>query len=233
MGEATAEILDHPSEEEHDTARGPTHASENEELVSIALTSLAAAATAWSAFQASTWSGAQAFALNRALRFHQLASEARVASAQLRSFDASLFVTYAGAYAEHREPFATFLYGRFPPRLKKATDAWLATHPRESASAPPHPFAMPEYQVEEDSRAREADETADAAMAEGAQANRTADLYVLTTVLLSTIILVSAIGARLRRRHLRRIMFTLSLAALLGVLVWLALRPYAPPGVEI
>jgi hypothetical protein len=42
-----------------------------------------------------------------------------------------------------------FLYGRFPPALKTATDAWLATRPLQNPEAPSSPFVMPDYQVSE------------------------------------------------------------------------------------
>ncbi len=97
--------------------------------------------------------------------------------------DADLFVAYLGALVAHHEAFATFLYDRFPPRLKVATAAWLDTHPLESRSAPPHPFAMQEYRVEATERATTEEKEAGAAdSSAAAPANHNGDLYVLATV---------------------------------------------------
>ncbi len=200
---------------------------DREETLSVAVTSLAAVATAWSAFEAATWSGRQTFALAHATKLRQLASEARLEGDQQQHLDAGLFVAYAKAYGEHDTRFAQFLYDRFPPRLKKAMDAWLATKPLESKDAPPHPLVMPEYRVEAHERAATLGQQADDAIDEGRIANKRSDTYVLGTVLFATIILLASLGARLRRRHARRAMLVIGCVALLGALGWLATQPLA------
>ncbi len=109
-----------------------------------------------------------------------------------------------------------------------ATDAWLATRPLESASAPPdHPLAMPEYRVEAMERADLAQKASDDASDQAAHANHIGDLYVLATVLLATIITVSSLGSRLSTRGARRASLAFCGVVLLVVIVWLALRPIA------
>lgn len=203
---------------------------EREETLSLATSSLAAVGTAWAAFQAATWSGRQTFALTDATKLRQLSSEAQLQGDQQETLDVNLFVAYVGAYAKQDDTFAQFLYERFPPRLRHATDAWLATRPRTSPDAPPHPFAMPDYQVEAHQRARALGKQADDAIEHGRAANLVADTYVLYTVILATIILLASLGARLRRRSTRRVMLVLSAVALLATLAWLATRPVAGPG---
>ena len=128
---------------------------------------------------------------------------------------------------EHRDAFATFLFDRFPPRLRVATAAWLETHPLQSHSAPPHPFAMAEYRVEATERANAAQKAADADAARAAVAHHNSDLYVLATVLLATVITVSALGSRLVTSRARRAALVLCGVVLLTVIVWLILRPVA------
>ena len=214
-------------------ARARKRDRDREETASAAITSLAAVATAWSAFQASTWSGVQTFGLAQSTRLRQQAVEARLEGDQLKHMDADLFVAYAGAIAEHKDEFASFLHDRFPPRLRKATDAWLATKPLQNASAPPHPFAMEEYVVEQQGRATVMNLEADGHMSAAATANRTSDIYVLGAVLFSTIILVASVGSRLRAATPRHAMLIASGAALLAVLAWMASRPVAWAGVSI
>src|SRR5262245_20150523 len=114
-----------------------------EEMASLAITSAAAVVTAWAAFQAKTWSSEQTFALARAAAFRQQATRAQLEGYQLVHVDADLFVAYSTALVQKQEDLAAFLRARFPPRLEKATEAWLATDPFHSASAPSHPLAMP------------------------------------------------------------------------------------------
>jgi hypothetical protein len=211
-------------EREHERGR---EREEREETLSVVMTSMAAVATAWSAFEAAIWSGRQTFALADATKLRQLSSEARLEGDQQQAFDASMFIAYAGAYADGNEMFSQFLYQRFPPRLKTATDAWLATKPLESKDAPPHPLMMAEYKIEAHERALVLGKEADDALVVGGRANRTSDIYVLGTVLLATIILLASLGARLRGRNARRWMFVLSGLALLVAIAWLAARPVA------
>jgi hypothetical protein len=171
-----------------------------EDGLSLTITSLAAVVTAWSAFQASTWSGVQMFALANAARLRDLSTQLRLEGDQQLHVDVDLFIAYAGALVDHRDAFAAFLRDRFPPRLRVATDAWLDTHPLESTSAPAHPLAMPEYRIEATERASAAQKASDDASDQAARANHAGDLYVLATVLLATIITVSSLGSRRIRR---------------------------------
>ena len=214
-------------EEERPPQVQPDRSAARDEAISLSITSLAAVATAWSAFQASTWGGTQTFALASSARWRQLSTESRLEGDQQKHLDADLFVAYAGALVEHRDVFATFLRERFPPRLQVATTAWLETKPLESHTAPPHPFAMPEYHVEAIDRAAAQQASADAAAAQAATANHNGDLYVLATVLLATVITVSALGSKLATRRGRRMALVLCGVVLLALIVWLGIRPVA------
>lgn len=142
-------------------------------------------------------------------------------------FDATLFVAFANAYSQGNEKFATFLHDRFPQRLRRATDAWLATNPRTSHDAPPHPFAMSEYHVEAHERARTLGKDADEVFTQGHEANRTSDTYVLGTVIFATIILFGSLVMRLHRNRTRRAMLLVTAVVLFTSIIWLVLRPIA------
>ena len=141
-----------------------------------------------------------------------------------------LFIAYLQARVEHHDDWADFLHSRFPRRLETATDAWLTTQPFTKPSAPLHPFAMPEYRVDSADVAAKAQEQADRSMAEGLNANRNADFYVLGAMLLSTTIVMTGLGAGLKSRGAQRLVLVLSGLALLATLAWLATRPVAWPG---
>jgi hypothetical protein len=66
---------------------------------------------------------------------------------QRRGFQASLFVEWAAAISEENDRLADFLYQRFPPEMKTATDAWMATKPLQDPQAPSSPVVMPEYKL--------------------------------------------------------------------------------------
>ena len=217
------------SEEERERREGRREREEiereREETTSIVATSAAAVATAWTAFQASVWSGALTFSLAESNKARQFSIETRLEGDDLRQLDTSLFVTYAGASANGNQAFAQFLIDRFPPRLRKATDAWLATHPLTSRDAPPYPMAMPEYKVDAYQRAADLAEQADRALARSQVAHHISDVYVLGTVVFATNVLLASLGLRLHGRKPRRVMLVFSLATLVVALGWLATRP--------
>jgi len=214
---ATADVVNDERDAEHD----------RRETLSVVTTSLAAVLTAWSAFQAATWSGRQTFALALAEKKRQLSAQARLEGDQQRHLDANLFVAWSSAHVEHHDELATFLYGRFPPRLKKAMDVWLSTHPFESQDAPAHPFVMKEYELDAHERAESLGKEADAAVEKAETANLHSDTYVLGTVVFATIILLASLGPRLRRPRSQRLMLVVSGMVLLLAIAWLSELPIA------
>ena len=78
---------------------------------------------------------------------------------------------------------SAFLYERFRPEFRVAFDVWLATGPRTNPTAPPTPFAMPEYPVAEAEQAAALEQQAEELSAVARQANQRGDNYVLMTIM--------------------------------------------------
>jgi hypothetical protein len=123
------------------------------EFFSAIMLALATVATAWCGYQSTLWGGDEA-------RFRAEAGAANVEAArysnqamQRGALQANLFVAWAEAITEENDVLSDFLYQRFPPELKSATDAWLATKPLQNPDAPASPFVMPEYVLEENALA--------------------------------------------------------------------------------
>lgn len=211
-------------------AGSPPHTADDrgrEENLSVATSSFAAVATAWAAFQVATWSSRQTFLIAHGIRQRALSTEARLEGDQQLHLDADLFVAWARAETEHNAALSQFLHDRFPPRLKAATDAWLATKPLVTKDAPPAPFYMPAYQLEAHQRAIVLGKEADDDIDRGRAANHRSDTYVFVTVFLAMIILLSSLSLRMRNRGPRRALLLVSGIGLLGVLAWLSLQPTA------
>jgi hypothetical protein len=200
------------------------------EMASVTITSAAAVATSWAAFQAAQWSGHQAFALSASQRAREHETRARIEGDQKSYFDGTLFVAYVGAYARNEDEFGTFLHDRFPQRLKNAVDAWLATNPRVNKDAPLTPFKLKEYHIDEYDRADAFAAESDAASQKAHVANRISDTYVLGSVVLATVILMASIGPRLGHLPARRLMLSVSIVGLLLALAWVATLPVARIG---
>ncbi len=189
------------------------------EFVSAVVLALATVATAWCAYQSTLWGGDEAKFRASANTATTRAGQASSAALQQTSFHASLFVDWAAAISTENQMLADFLYQRFPPALKTASDAWLATQPLQNSDAPSSPFVMPEYQLPE--RAEAAAWTAEAAAQweQAETADQIADRYVLLTVLFASVLFFAGIAGKFQSRLIDIAMLALGLLALLAGLV--------------
>lgn len=198
-------------------------ATSREELVSTVILALATILTAWTSFQAAKWSGRQAIAFAQSAKARTLATQKETVAFTRFSFDVTLFVSWVNAAADERfrhpstdewqpdpKKLSGFLYARFPPHLRRATHAWLATQPLEVPGGPATPFQMPEYERPEEEQAAALHLEADQAATAGRENNLRADRYVATSVLIAAVLFFGAVGAKLKHSLLRRVTLVLS-----------------------
>ncbi|MEA3338198.1 MAG: hypothetical protein U9R25_20105 [Chloroflexota bacterium] len=166
------------------------------EFLSAAVLALATIATAWSAYQSTLWGGDEAAA--RAASGAAIIKSAQYAGAavQIRSFQATLFVEWASAISQDNSELEDFLFQRFPPALKTATDAWIATEPLENPDAPSSPFVMPEYQLEENALAAQWNAEAAVKLEQANVADEVSDRYVLLTVLFASVLFFGGVAGK-------------------------------------
>ena len=195
------------------------------EFLGALVLSAATVATAWCAYQAALWSGDES-------RSYFEASAAQVDAAQMEDrglqragFHISLFVEYIAALSQDNQVLADFLYKRFPPELKTATDAWLAEDPFTNPDAPDSPFKMPEYRLQEEVAAEEMEQLAVEKFAEAGRADEHADNYVLLTVIFAMALFFSGISGKFQWRVIDAVVLALGAIVLLGGLVLLAQMP--------
>jgi len=187
--------------------------------------SAATVATAWCAYQAALWSGDES-------KFYFEASAAQVETTRLENkalqrigFQAGLFVEYVAALSQDNQVLADFLYQRFPPELKAATDAWLAEDPLNNPNAPSSPFDMPEYRLSEQDAAEQSDQLSVQKFEDAGQADEHADNYVLLTVIFAMVLFFSGISGKFQWRVIDGAVLALGLIVLLGGLVFLIQMP--------
>lgn len=185
------------------------------EFFSAVVLALATVATAWCAYQSTLWGGDETKYRAAANSATIKASQASSAALQQASFHASLFVQWATAYSEQNDMLADFLYQRFPPALKGATDAWIATQPLQNPDAPSSPFAMPEYQLVEREEAARWEAEAGALLAQAETADATSDHYVLLTVVFASVLFFAGIAGKFQSRLIDLVMLALALLVLL------------------
>ena len=167
------------------------------DLASLTLISVAAVLSAVCGYQAGRWDGEQSRLYSVANANHFLASETIGESDALTTINVALFLKYIDARHAGDQWEAQFIYRRFPPKMRKALDAWLATKPLTNPTAPLSPFAMRQYG--QDARvAEERDEQAATDDFNAAQtAHRHADDFALLTIIFAAVSFLAGISTKM------------------------------------
>jgi hypothetical protein len=92
------------------------------ELIVAAILGLATLGSAWSAYQSAVWGGIQSIRLAESTAAGKRAGEKAVHANQLRGVDLLLFEVYIRALSENNQWLANFLFQRFRPEFKVATE---------------------------------------------------------------------------------------------------------------
>ena len=96
--------------------------------------------------------------------------------------------------------------------MKSAVQAWLETDPLNNPNAPPHPFAMSQYNRTFASEAQQFAEESRRNLEEAQQANKNSDNYILVTVIYSSVLFIGGILGRIFARQVRLILLITGLS---------------------
>ena len=211
------------------------------ELIEAIILAIATVFTAWSAFQATKWSGVQANSYSVAAAERATGTRAaNVATAQI-TIDVSSFQAWLGAISDENERGQTsfdadgnytpdpdllsgFLHDRFSDEMQPAFDEWIASDPFSGGDAAPTPFDLPSYQLTSIAAMQEVDASAEASAAKARQANQRGDNYVLVTVLLASVLFFAGISSKMDTLRARMLLTSLAIIVLLvGVVLVVAM----------
>ena len=196
-----------------------------QELLVTVMLVIAALATSWSSYQATRWNGEQAAAAGRTNGIRIEAARVDGLSRSQTQIDVATFIAWADADERGETKVADFYVDRFRDEFQPAFEAWMATDPLSDATAPPTPFAMPEYQVAASKKAAELDAAAEASAAEVRENIQRSSNYVLTVVMYAVVLFFAGVSTRLRSRRLRWATTIAGMVVLLAALVWVATFP--------
>jgi hypothetical protein len=189
------------------------------EIIEALILALVAVATAWSGYQAAEWAGKRAEQYAKANRLRVTAEGLAMLAGQERLYDSDTFNNWLTAKMDGKERAAEFFERRFRDEYRPAFAAWMSTDPFNNAQAPPGPIFMTEYHNAKHEQFlglnKEAAEVAD----QGTKSGETGDQYVRITVLLATVLLITAIGQRFRVKA-ARIVFMILACLLLCLPLW-------------
>jgi len=235
--------LDEPASGTPTASTGPSKLDRRFEIWEAVLLAIATVLTAWSAFQATKWSGVQADNYSRAAASRAEAVKAEDDGDTIENIDTELFLQWlqahnderqsdpdqasasAGAYRPDPGSLSGFLYERFRDDFKVAFDAWMQQQPFERAEAARTPFELPEYQIAEWEAADRFEAAADEYAQDARQANQNGDNYVLVAVVFASVMLFAGIGSKLDTVPARVILFTSAVVVLIAGSFALVLMP--------
>jgi hypothetical protein len=202
-----------------------TAAERRLELVSTVLLALATVATAWAAYQSRQWTGEQSQGYSRATATRIAVNRSAALANRQVQIDVATFIQWVNAHEEHRSQLARFYRARFRDEFKPAFAAWLAAKPFEDASAPPTPFAMPQYRLEAATEADRLERTAAANSDRAKEANQRADNYMLAVVLFASSLFFAGISTKIDTLWARAAILGLGCVLFLGTAIWIATFP--------
>ena len=173
------------------------------EIIEAVILALVAVATAWSGYQAARWAGMRAENYAEASRLRVTAEGLATLAGQERIYDSDTFNSWLAAKLDGKEKAAEFFERRFRDEYRPAFIAWLGTDPFTKPQAPPGPIFMPQYHNAKHEQFlglnKQAAEVAD----QGTKSGEIGDQYVRITVLLATVLLITAIGQRFHFKTVR------------------------------
>ena len=173
------------------------------EIIEAVILALVAVATAWSGYQAAQWAGKRAEQYAEASRLRVTAEGLVTLAGQERIYDSDTFNSWLAAKLNRQEEAADFFERRFRDEYRPAFTAWMGTDPFKNAQAPPGPIFMPEYHNAKHEQFLSLNKQAAEIAERGTKSGETGDNYVRITVLLATVLLITAIEQRFHFKAVR------------------------------
>jgi tetrahydromethanopterin S-methyltransferase subunit E len=189
FAQAIAEAVD---EEEK---RREKLAGRMETLAAIVL-SLAAVATAWSAYQSTRWNGDQASNYTQAGAYRTESIRASNEADERTGVAVTLTADWLSAELIGDRVLADALRARMPPDLDTAMQRWLGAWQPGQPVPPGDPFTTGGYTAPESEQTLALERQAEETFAQGRDANQYSDNYVLTGVVFALALFFSGVASR-------------------------------------
>ena len=189
------------------------------EIIEALILALVAVATAWSGYQAAEWAGKRAQEYAKANRLRVTAEGLATLAGQERIYDSDTFNSWIAAKLDGKAQAAEFFERRFRDEYRLAFAAWMKTDPFNNTQAPPGPIFMPDYHNAKHEQFLGLNKQAADVADQGTKSGETGDQYVRITVLLATVLLITAIGQRFSFKAVR-VVFMILASLLLCLPLW-------------
>ncbi len=196
MPETTSNVeLAHRIHEHGHSGGGHGQRSEHLEILEAVVLAAVAVLTAWSGYQAAKWDAKSAASYAKASATNVEAEEQLTLAGQEHLYDITTFDSWLEATLRKEHALASVLERRFRPEYATAFAAWTKTDPFNDPKAPPGPSFMPEFKSERALRSKDLSRQASAYYERGVSTRETGDEYVRITVVLATVLLLTALSS--------------------------------------
>lgn len=197
------------------------------EILEAVLLAFVAIATAWSGYQTARFDGRQAHFYGLSTKYRAAENRAATLSGQQRIYDTSTFGFWLQAKTLGEKADETVFVRRFRPEYRPAFFAWLRLNPLHNPEAPPGPAWMPQYRNAAAGRAAVYDKRAGTAFDQGTKAREAGDKYLRNTVLLATVLFLTALAQKFKFQGVRIGLLGVSAVLLVIGLYYVATYPRA------
>jgi hypothetical protein len=163
------------------------------ELIAAIMLSIATVVTAWSAYQATRWSGDQSENYTKASATRTESVRSSTEANRQVLIDVDTFLGWLNAAESGHDALADNIHDRMRAEFLPAFDAWLASGPPGSIPDGT-PFTLPEYRLAATEKADRLEAEAAALFDKGTEANQIGDNFVLAAVLFASVLFFAGLA---------------------------------------
>lgn len=216
-------IHEQEHELQHGHAQDPRH--EWVALAEALVLAVVAITTAWSGYQAAKWdaTSAEQYALHGDTVM--ASQEKTTISGQWRLYDVTTFNIWMVAKASGNKVLVDFYERRFRPEFKVAFEDWLKLDPMHNPDAPAGPALMPSFHDPFAAEAAKIAKEGKEHFRKAVESREIGDQYVKVTVLLATVLLLTALSQRFKPLGPRIVVVSIAFVLLFGATVLLVRLP--------
>ncbi|SRR5581483_345475 len=176
------------------------------EIIEAITLASVAIATAWSGYQAALWTGREAELYHRSSEVHIRAEGFETTANQERLYVAATVVEWLKAEAEDDKKLAEIFRRRVLPEFRPAFEAWVKSDPLNNPNAPAGPQmagSPQDYHGHLMDESVKLKKRSGEIFEEGNLAREHSDDYVRVTVILATVLLLTAVSQRFKIHRVR------------------------------
>jgi hypothetical protein len=197
------------------------------EILEAIVLAVVAVATAWSGYQTGRWDARQAHLYGLSTKYRATENRFATKSGQQRLYDTTTFDFWLQSKTQGDQAGAAVFERRFRPEYRPPFAAWLKTDPLHNPKAPAAPLLMPQYHNEAAVQAAAAGARATKAFEDGTKARERGDKYLRNTVLLATVLFLTALAQKFKVQAVRASLLGVSAVLLLIAVYFVVTYPTA------